>query len=367
MFSVQKVLFRILTESDHRFLVVRKVAKTIRNSIFALFKDIITQWGLLPHFDIIESKLVIINNLNGNEILFAGLDDVEKIKSIAGITSILIEEASELKQADFDQLDLRLRGYTKNYKQIILSFNPISVLHWLKKRFFDVVVPNATIVKSTYQNNKFIDTEYKRVLEGLKDKDYLYYMVYCMGEWGSLGEMVFSNYEVRDFSLDMQLYNTIKHGIDWGYNDPSAYVRVGIKDDVIYIMAEMYKTKLTNTELIKEADAVHNKAYPIVGDASEPSRIKEFQQAGYRISSAKKGPGSIKAGIDYIRGRKIVIHPDCVNFLKEITHYQYKQDKHGNVLEEPVDAMNHLLDALRYSLEDLSRYKAPLKAMTTLQ
>ena len=366
VFSVQKVLFRVLTETDHRFLVVRKVAKTLRNSIFALFRDTISQWGLSQHFDITPSTLSITCKLNGNEIWFAGMDDPEKIKSITGITSILVEEASELKSEDFDQLDLRLRGYTKNYKQIILSFNPISILHWLKKRFFDVAQPNATVVHSTYKDNKFIDADYKAVLEGLKDKDPLYYDVYCLGKWGSLGQMVFSNYVVEDFDTDYQHFNNVYHGIDWGFNDPSAYIRVGLKDDNIYIIDELYETKKSNAELIKIVDSVHNKAYSITGDASEPSRIKEFQSQGYKIQAAKKGPGSVKAGIDFIRGRKVYIHPNCVNFLKEISHYQYKSDRHGNVTDEPIDAMNHLIDALRYSIESLAQHKAPLKAMKAI-
>lgn len=134
VFAAQKILVRMLTEQPHRFLVARKVARTLRFSVFSLFQDMIAQWELTPLFKVNKSDMTI-TCINGNQILFAGLDDPEKLKSIAGITGIWIEEASELEQKDFQQLDLRLRGPTKYYKQIILTFNPISALHWLKKVF----------------------------------------------------------------------------------------------------------------------------------------------------------------------------------------------------------------------------------------
>ena len=156
VFAAQKILVRMLTEQPHRFLVVRKVARTLRFSVFSLFQDMIAQWNLTPLFKINKSDMTI-TCINGNQIIFAGLDDVEKLKSIAGVTGIWIEEASELEERDFHQLDLRLRGPTKHYKQIILTFNPISALHWLKKVFFDFKKENATVVKSIYKDNKFID------------------------------------------------------------------------------------------------------------------------------------------------------------------------------------------------------------------
>jgi len=356
VFAAQKTLVRLLTEKPHRFLVVRKVAKTLRYSVFSLFQDMITQWNLTPLFKINKSDMTI-TCINGNQIIFAGLDDVEKLKSIAGITGIWIEEASELEQKDFQQLDLRLRGPTKYYKQIILTFNPISALHWLKKVFFDFKKDNATIVKSTYKDNKFIDPEYVKVLEDLKNQDETYYKIYALGEWGVLGNLVYTNYVVEDIPLNDESYNAIYYGLDFGYNDPSALIKIGWKDSEIYVLDEIYERHLTNTELIKLCESKVDKKHLIIADSAEPDRIQEFKKAGFRIQPCTKGKDSVKFGIDWLKRRKIHIHPSCVNTIKEIQTYKYKENKDGNVLDEPVDFNDHAMAALRYGTELLRNTK----------
>lgn len=188
--AAQKMIIRMLEEKGHKFLVVRKVANTMRNSVFSLLRGTIADWGLSELFQINKSDMDITCK-NGNQIIFAGLDDVEKLKSVHGITGMWLEEASEMLQEDFQQLDLRLRGQTRNYKQIMISFNPIDITHWLKKVFFDNKKPNSTVIHTTYRNNAFIDDEYKHTLEALKDQDPYYYSVYALGEWGVLGKTIF--------------------------------------------------------------------------------------------------------------------------------------------------------------------------------
>jgi len=352
VFAAQKILVRLLTEKTHRFLVVRKVARTLRFSIFSLFQDIIAQWNLTPLFKVNKSDMTI-SCINGNQILFVGLDDVEKLKSIAGITGIWIEETSELEQKDFQQLDLRLRGPTQYYKQIILTFNPISALHWLKKTFFDFPRDNATIVKSTYLDNRFIDKEYAKVLEDLKNQDATYYKIYALGEWGVLSNLIYTNYVVEDIPLDESRYNSIYYGLDFGYNDPSALLKVAFKDNEIYILDEIYERHLTNTQLIELCKNKVNKRYMITADSAEPDRIEEFRKARFRIQACTKGKDSVNFGIDWIKRHKIYIHPSCVNTIKEIQTYKYREDKNGNVLDEPIDMNNHAMDSLRYALQPL--------------
>lgn len=192
VFAAQKWLVRLLSEDKHKLLVVRKIAKTIRNSVFAELRGLINAWDLGALFKINKSDMEI-TCINGNSIIFAGIDDPEKLKSISGVTGIWIEEASELTQQDFQQLDLRLRGYTVNYKQIVISFNPISITHWLKGMFFDRARTGTTTLHTTYLQNRFIDDEYKATLEELKLHDEYYYMVYCLGQWGVLGKTVFNS------------------------------------------------------------------------------------------------------------------------------------------------------------------------------
>ncbi len=200
-FIGERYIYKMLKSRRFNLLVVRNVGKTNRDSTFALFKQIISKWDLSEHFKVNESDLRIKCRLNGNEIIFAGLDDVEKLKSITfskgELTDIWIEEASETLESDFNQLDVRLRGIGTK-KQIVISFNPIDVNHWLKKRFFDRKDDNIEIFHSTYKNNEFLDEDYKRLLESYKDTDPYYYDVYCLGMWGVLGKTVFDARKINE-------------------------------------------------------------------------------------------------------------------------------------------------------------------------
>lgn len=190
VFAARKILERVTSEKGHRILVCRKVAKTLKESCVAsvekMCRDYYKDCGMILN----KSELKMSFN-SGSEIIFAGLDDVEKLKSIYDITSIWIEEASELSEWDFNQLDIRLRGKSEHYHQIILTFNPTNVNHWLKKRFFDNKDERATVHHSTYKDNRFLDEENIKTLEGFKDTDEYYYSVYCCGLWGSSGKSVF--------------------------------------------------------------------------------------------------------------------------------------------------------------------------------
>lgn len=184
VFASQKVLSRVMMERGHRILVVRKVAATLRESVFKRFVAEIMHLGVGWQFECRQSTLTLRSKLTGSEIITAGLDDVMKLKSMERITGIWIEEATELTEADFDNLDLRLRGVSDYYKQIILSFNPIDEGHWLKRRFFDTPAESCSIYKSTYLDNQFIDDEYRLVLERKMMLNPNLYRVYCLGEWG---------------------------------------------------------------------------------------------------------------------------------------------------------------------------------------
>lgn len=190
IFAGRKVLERCVSEPGHRFLVCRKVARTLRESCFAQLRGQISEHYPDSGAVVNRGELRIVFP-NGSEILFAGLDDVEKLKSIYDITGIWIEEASELLEADFNQLDIRLRTQCPYYLQMILTFNPISITHWLKGRFFDRSDSRATVHESTYRDNRFLTQEAVRTLEAFRDTDEYYYMVYCLGQWGVTGKTVF--------------------------------------------------------------------------------------------------------------------------------------------------------------------------------
>jgi len=337
-----------------KYLCVRKVARTLRFSVFALLRDIISEMGLGAFFTINRSEMTF-TSVTGCEIILLGLDDVEKLKSIHGVTDVWGEEATEFARDDIKQLNLRLRGPGQR-KRIVLSFNPIMATHWLKKDFFDNARDNVRIVKTTYRDNAFLDDEYRAELESLKDVDEYFYQVYALGEWGQLGNLVFTNYVIEDFPYTADDLENVRGGIDFGYNHPSAIARVGFKDGEIYIFDEFYQSRLTNTELIdhaKEFDPEYqNNLYR--ADSAEPDRIEEFAQAGFAIEAAKKGKDSIRHGVDYLKRYRVHIHATrCPNTAAEWQGYKYREDRDGNVFDEPVDLNNHGIDAVRYATEDL--------------
>lgn len=190
IFAGRKILERAVSEPGHRFLVCRKVARTLRESCFKQLLGQLAEFYPASGYRANKTDMGITLP-NGSEILFAGLDDAEKLKSIYNITGIWVEEASELLESDFNQLDIRLRGRTREYQQIILSFNPISINHWLKKRFFDRADKRAYIHESTYKDNRFLNESAKRTLEAFRETDEYYYTVYCLGMWGVTGKTVF--------------------------------------------------------------------------------------------------------------------------------------------------------------------------------
>ena len=184
--AVQKIILRITTEPKHRFLCVRKVATTLRNSIYQLLVDKIIEYGIYQEFNINKSEMRFTHLPTGNEILLHGMDDQEKIKSIAGITGVWCEEATELDEMDFNQLELRVRGNTSNYKQFIVTFNPISETHWLKRRFFDTQDDDVYTMNTTYLDNKFLDDDYVKHLKERVRSNQNLYKVYVLGEWGKV-------------------------------------------------------------------------------------------------------------------------------------------------------------------------------------
>lgn len=198
IFAGRKILERCVSEEGHRFLVCRKTARSIKNSCFTqLLGQLSKHYPDVP-YKANKNDMSIYFPKTNSEIIFSGLDDVEKLKSIYNITGIWIEEASEILESDLHQLNIRMRGESKYYKQIIITFNPVNILHWLKARFFDKPQKNTTIHESTYKDNKFLPEEDRQVLENFKEQDEYYYNVYCLGNWGVSGKTVFNARELQE-------------------------------------------------------------------------------------------------------------------------------------------------------------------------
>lgn len=362
-FVAQKLLAKALTQK-RKVLIVRKVARTLKDSCWQMCVDMLGQWGMRSYCGFNRSALSI-SLPNGSMILFKGLDDGEKIKSIAGITDIWAEEATELTQDDFTQLDLRLRAKVPHL-QFWLSFNPVSKANWVYKYFFSGDTPaNTFILKTTYRDNTFLPPEYTASLEAMAHTNPTYYRIYALGEFCSLDKLVYPRFEaVANLSASpLAAQGQLIVGLDFGYvNDASALIvaRVVEEGEVskILILDEVYKTGMLNTDI---ADMIKYKGLAkeiIIADSAEQKSIDEIKRLGIpRIRPAKKGQGSILQGIQRIQQCEIIVDADkCPNTIVELQNYAWRKDKSTNeYINEPIDAYNHALDALRYAMQAVDR------------
>lgn len=359
-FAVQKMILKALKYPNRKILVVRKVQNTIRNSIFALFMEQLEAMNLKQHVNATTANMKI-DLPNGSQFLFVGMDDPEKIKSIASIDDIVIEEATDLTIDDFSQLNLRLRSNAEN-QQIHLMFNPVSKTNWVYKYFFVQEQPNTIILKTTYKDNRFLPQSYIDTLEDYKKNNPMYYTIYALGNFGSLGKKVFENWKAEDFDVkqliksNQDLVTCI--GLDFGFtNDPTTimFSLADFKNKKLYVVQETYEKGLLNNEI---ADIIIDNNYykqVIFADSAEPKSIEELKRLGIRkITGVKKGAGSINQGIQYMKQFEIIIHTSCKNTIAEFKDYSFKKDKiTGEYLNEFTGA-DHCIDAIRYSL---NRYR----------
>jgi phage terminase large subunit len=338
---------------DRKTLVVRAVHNTLKDSVYAELVGVINDWGLTEHFEILKSPLSITNNLTNVQFIFRGLDDVEKLKSVKGVDRILIEEATEIKnRTDLDQLNLRLRGFSE--VQITLMYNPINVFHWLNTEFHQKREDEHYIFKTTYKDNLRMlakDPNYERTIEGFKATNPNYYKVYVLGEWGqNLEGLIYPDYETVPEMPPVQVY-----GLDFGYNEPCALVGIASEDQPnvekknLYWKEMLYESHLTSTTLIERLEDLEvDKKTEIVADSARPEMIQDLRNAGYNVTPCVKYKGSVVEGINVVKKFNLKIVAGGKNLFREITNYTWKE-KNGKFMDdEPVDAVNHLMDGGRY-------------------
>jgi len=353
--KVARVILQRILKEKHNYLIVRKVDRTIKRSVFALMKALISQWGLTKEFSINLTDKTIIYNPTGSQIIFSGLDDVEKLKSIEGVTSIWIEEATELLQEDFEQLDLRLRGDQGVLKQITLTFNPFSEQHWIKQVFFDTDDYKAFKLKTTYLDNAFIDKDYKSVLENKRFTNPRFYNIYCLGNWGTAEGLIFQNVEQRLIrEEEIKELDSIQ-GLDFGYtNDPSAFNQsyIDLKNKKLFIYDGFYQKGMSNNAISAKIKEMLLHRHLTTADSSEPKSIDAIKHKGVRIVGALKGKDSINTGIDFLLDYEIILNAHLVEFMTEFNNYSWAIDKKTNkTTNKPVDDFNHFIDSLRYATE----------------
>lgn len=374
--TAQHYILRLMKDKGRNLVAMRKSDITNRDSTFAeltgaLYKMFGDKYD--KYWQVNKSPLMLTFKPNGNQIIFRGMNDDrqrEKLKSITfprgKLTDVWLEEATEFTQADLEIIDDRLRGELPEgqFYQIRMTFNPVNKSHWIKKVFFDRRDPDVLTHSSTYLQNRFIDEAYHRRMERRKEVDPEGYQIYGLGEWGEIGGLILHNWDVADISLNLNDYDDVAIGQDFGFNHANAILLLGIKDDDIYILNEVYCFEKDTSEIIplaQEADIPMNKE--MWCDSAEPDRIKMWKNAGYRAKAVDKGgsQGSVKAQIDWLKGvvskdkavkRKIHVHPQCVNTIKELQQWKWKHDEKTNTyLDEPVPFQDDAMAALRYGIE----------------
>lgn len=361
------IIYNMMKHPGANTLVIRKVFRTLKDSCFKELKWAIKRLHVEHLWNVKESPLEMEYIPTGQMIYFRGLDDPLKVTSISVETGSLcwcwIEEAYEiLKEEDFDMIDETIRGGVENglFKQITFTFNPWNERHWLKKRFFDAPEdPDILAMTTTYMCNEWLDDADLRLFENMKRERPRRYQVAGLGNWGIVEGLVYENWKEQEFTLEelREKFPGIRTrcGLDFGYtNDPSAFPVMFLdkKNKKLFVWDEIYETGLSNRAIYDRVAAAGYVKEHITADSAEPKSIDELKGYGLHIKGAKKGRDSIKNGIQWIQDLEIVVHPRCVNFLTEISNYTWDKDRFGKTLNEPIDDFNHLMDAMRYGLED---------------
>ena len=366
---VQKVVLKSLQHWKHprKVLWLRKVDRTIQESIFADVIDCLSNWQLLPLCRVNKSNRTI-HLPNGAVFLFKGMDDPEKIKSIKGLSDVVMEEASEFNQDDFTQLTLRLREPKHKKRQLFCMFNPVSKLNWTYKQWFDpkakVNPERVSIHQSTYKDNHFLDADNIATIENLKQTNPAYYKIYTLGEFATLDKLVFPEFEKRRLSIRILSQLPSYFGLDFGYtNDETAFMHVKVDENTqtIYVMEEYAKHGMLNDDIARIIKQMGYSKEVITADAAEPKSIAEIKRDGIsRIRPAKKGKDSIIQGLSFMQQYHLVVDDRCVKTIEELENYTYKKDKQtGEYTNEPVDSYNHEIDAIRYALSEINGMASP--------
>jgi len=363
VFAAQRRVIAMIRE-PRNYIITRKVADTIRTSVFSETEKAIYSLRLQDHFNINKSTMEIEYNVDGRKMYFRGLDDVAKIKSITVpvgvITDIEIEEATEVTEDDYEQLDLRMRGIAPCIKRMCLYFNPIFRNHWIIKKWFNgqwvlrrYIEGNILILHSNHKDNKFLDQQDHDKIES---KIGYFHDVYAKGKPGVLGDLILTNWTIGDCK-DLHFDNTV-YGLDFGFsNDPAAVLKIGVDKSrkTLYIQQEVYVYGSTNDVLAAQSKQMCGLS-PVWCDNAEPKSIREMHNQGENRINAQpviKGKDSVWHAIQWLQQWNIVIDKGCIETINEVSCWQWMKNKQGEKINEPAPGPDHAIAALRYGTEKI--------------
>ena len=345
-YSISQLLStRLVNCKKRKILVLRKTLPSLKLSVYKDFKGIWSDWGIINRIK--EEKQTLDYYYGDNWLHFGGLDDPEKIKS-TDWNDIMMEEMTDFNLDDFKQLRLRTsarvaKGDPPN--QIFGCLNPIDEHHWIKEHVIDKI-PGVVDIHSSYKDNPFLSQAYVDMIESLEEQDPNQWRIYGLGEWGSLENIIYSNWETVD-AIPEEGVDEVFYGLDFGFNAPSGLIKVTMVDEEPFEEELIYESGLTNTDLIGRLKTLKiNPNDPIYCDNAEPDRIEEILRAGFNAIPADKAK---IAGIDFVKSLFTRILKSSAQLIKEVRGYSWRQDKNGRVLDEPVKFNDHLMDARRYA------------------
>lgn len=357
-FIMQKLLIKGLRER-RMILLMRKQTTQLRDSVWKEMLQTISDFHLLDYFSINKTEFRITCNINGTEFKCLGLDEPEKIKGFADISDVFMDEVTGFNKEDVELIDGTLRSPKfKLPLQMYFAFNPISKANFVYTYFgFDtgIVPSNTFILKSTYLDNPFLGANVAERYEALKQRDYQRWQIEALGDFVSLDRLVFQNVKVEEFN-HADIKGQLICGLDYGFvNDISAFVASLLDEEnkKLYVFKIWGDTNKTNQELANIIKAMGFGKSVIIADCAEQKSIEEMRREGIiKIKPSVKGADSIIHGIQKLQQYEIIVHPDCEGIITEFQNYAWQKDKQsGEYINKPIDAFNHYIDALRYSIQ----------------
>lgn len=355
-FLTQRAIIRCCSEKI-RFVVCRRYGTTLRNSVFALFKEVLDKWHLTPYVKIRETDMSF-QFPNGSQIILLGLDEETKLLSLANVSAVWVEEAYEVPESIILQLNLRMRGQAAN-QQIWLSWNPISKNSYLYKFAVEDPPSSSVYIHSTYKDNVFLNREYVAALDEMETRNPEKYRVYGRGEWGVDAEgLLFRNWRQEEFDAMELAASGLEHraGCDLGWIDPSAVVDTLYDRDnkIIYVFNEFYKSGCQLSELAAAILDMGLSKTKLSVDSAEPRSIAYLRTQGINAFGSAKGKDSVRAGYQFLQDHLIVVHPKCEKLITELDNFSYIKSKQtGEWTEETTHEWSHAISALRYAYADI--------------
>lgn len=364
--SVSQLLVRKALENPGRIIVVmRKVATTLRLSVWPRVVDALDEAGELRYCDINKSERTIELS-NGSIFLFVGADDPQKLKSLEGATDFWLEEANEFDEIDLDTIDAGLSADVMPICQIWLTFNPVPVIEqfvpWIAARFVtkiphEMSIPkiegDVCILRTWYKDNAFCPAATIKLLESYAESNPGLFKLWALGEYTYLEGVIFKNWDVVDSVPENA--KDLGYGLDFGFAvDPATLQHIWVRPMLdkrleIWVKEEFYETELNNQQIGMRMREIGVSRYAeVIADSAEPKSIDEIKKMGFNVHPCVKGPDSVRSGIMQMQSMVIHIVKGSTNTIKEFATYCWRKDKDGKELPEPVDANNHAIDAVRY-------------------